>query len=144
MLTRGEAIMFRQANKKMRYASAASMVLGVITSALTTVVWVFVEGGAITINGATIDVLTFLHAALFFSLSFFIRWRRSLFAAVMLFVLCLADTLHVCYQAASEVPNLATTLRTSVELLFLYLFFEGVRGAVVYQRLRRKHADEIA
>jgi hypothetical protein len=143
-LTRREAIPIEEAEKKMRHAWAAGIVVGIVTTALTAVVLGFAEGGAVTANGVTTDVWSFFRAALFFVLSFFIWWRRSMFAAVMMFTFFLLDTLHMGYQVAmaSELPSLAGVVRLCVALAFLDWFFEGARGAVRYHRLQQENAYE--
>ena len=112
-LTHPEAITIAEAEEKLRYAWTAGTVVGIVTAAFTVVVLVFVEGGAITANGVTTDVLSFFDAALFFVLSFLVGWRKSMFAAVMMFTFLLLDTLHMGYKVAtaSELPSFAGVLR---------------------------------
>jgi hypothetical protein len=138
-------VTLHKADEKMRDACWAGFVVGIVTATLAAVVLALVEGGSITVNGVAIDVFSFLDAALFFVLSFCIWRSRSVFAAVMIFAFYSFDTLHMWYQvaAAGELPGVVSVLRILVGLPFLYWFFEGARGAVVYQRLRQAHADRM-
>ena len=139
--TRSRENAIRSARRKMRYACAAGLVVGIVITALTAIVVAFFPGSATTVNGETIDVFTFLDAALFFVLSYFLWWRRSVFAAIMMFAFCLVDTLSLCYQVATELVTLGMVLRIGIGLTFVYLFFEGARGSVVYHRLKTHHGS---
>ena len=141
LLISREAITIQNAERRMRYACAAGIVVGIVTAALTAVVLVFVEDGAIKANGVRTDVWSFFDAALFFVLSFLVWWRRSMLAAVMMFTFLLLDTLHMGYQVATanELPTLAGVLRLCVALAFLDWFVKGTKGALLYHRLRQRN-----
>lgn len=81
-LTRREATPIEEAEKKMRHAWAAGIVVGIVTTALTAVVLGFAEGGAVTANGGNDRRLEFfpssaLFCAFFFHLVASIHVRRG-------------------------------------------------------------------
>ena len=121
----------KQAETKIRNAWIAALISGFITLIFTFAAATH-GGGTLHVGGVPVSLWTFLDVVLIFLFAFGI-YMKSRVAAIGMFIYFLANRLMMLVV----VPKIGASalIGLPIRIIFLYLYFEGARGAITYRRL---------